>query len=149
MITTLSQRWGEISPLQKLAIALDPRTKDLYSLNTEIREVVWLELEQKTMHHHSTLEQKRPPTVSNAPFDPFARFSRTTSLLGQVQDEIARWKAEQSIPIREWDAEQHKWMYGNVYDYWKSRSERFPLLSVIAQQVSFSIWSCSQISLRC
>jgi len=64
-----------------------------------------------------------------------SRFSRVRDLLSQVQDEIARWKAELSIPIREWDSEQRKWKYSDVYNYWKIRAERFPLLSVIAQQV--------------
>ena len=50
---------GQITPFQKYALALDPRSKDLLSVSPEVRTEIWSELEEKTVHHHEGQEQKR------------------------------------------------------------------------------------------
>lgn len=103
-------------------------------MDPEIRTQIWSDLEGKVYQHHEGQERKDPP-VEGVPFDSLARFSQAPDLRSQVKDEIARWRAEKSTSIRHWDTQKGKWEYHNVYKYWQDRAERFPLLSVIGQQV--------------
>ena len=121
IISCLSDRWGQITPLQKYALALDPRSKDLLSVKPEIRG-------------HEGLEEKCT-SVTQDVYDPLARFQRVVDLRSRIQDEISCWKGESSLKIRDWNVTQHRWDYNDVYGYWKIRSDKFPLLSRIAQQV--------------
>ena len=78
-------------------------------LSPEVRTEISSELEEKTVHHHEGQEQKRPVSHQDVPYDPLSRFSVIHDLRSQVQDEIARWKAEKSIQIRQWDVDHGKW----------------------------------------
>ena len=133
-MTCLSDRWGQIAPFQKYALALNPRSKDFLSVSPDVRTEIWSELEEKTHHFHEGQEPVILPD-QEIPRDPFSRFSVVHDLRSEIQDEIARWKAEKSIKIRQWNVTDGKWEYSNIYQWWKSRAERFPLLSIIAQQV--------------
>ena len=91
IISCLSDRWGQITPLQKYALALDPRSKDLLSVKPEIRSSVWTELEEKTVSEHKGLEEKCT-SVTQDMYDPLARFQRVVDLRSRIQDEISRWR---------------------------------------------------------
>lgn len=121
-----------MSDLQLLALALDPRTKDLLMVDQEIKTKTWKTLTNYALevnrHQESHVEMKTR--------DRFMRFVSTQSFQHSVEQEVALWQSQKSIPPRTIISENPLvYQYPDVLGFWKTHSHLFPILAPIARKV--------------
>lgn len=125
-----------------LAIALDPRSKNLNAVVEGGKKHVWSNLQSYTEKFHEALSTVLPtvtPTVTEES-DLLSQLGGDRApgknLANKVVQEISVWQSEPSMEIR-FKGSDGKWVYNSVFDYWSKVKYRFPLLAPIAQQVIF------------
>lgn len=123
----------QFSDLLQLALALDPRTKDMIYLSEDTQQRIW---ETLLAHAEELHRPKVSPHPTNPLLDPLLMFVAKHDLQSRIKAEVALWKSQLSIELRTpVPGTEGVYQYPNVLEFWKNQSQNFPLLSPIARKV--------------
>lgn len=132
LVDCLKKRRGT-SSFHDIALALDPRTKDMNFLAVNERNKIWDLLATYTeefMDDQGARVEYRPSQ------DPMLRYSRPPSLHNKVVFEVIHWRSIPELPLRtSRPSNPDVYDYPDVFAFWGDHSKDMPMLAQVARMV--------------